>query len=64
MYKTYLVKSENVFFAATGVTDGDWLKGVHCYGEGIDYRWSCARRAARCAALTRCTTSRSWTRSA
>ena len=30
-----LVKSENVFFAATGVTDGDWLKGVRYSGEGI-----------------------------
>ena len=31
-----LVKSENVFFAATGVTDCDWLKGVRCSGEGIE----------------------------
>ncbi|MGE9959666.1 hypothetical protein [Cloacibacillus porcorum] len=23
------MKRENVFFAATGVTDGDWLKGIN-----------------------------------
>ena len=31
-----IMKSENVFFAATGVTDGDWLKGVRYSGEGIE----------------------------
>ena len=31
-----LVKSENVFFAATGVTDGDWLRGVRYTGDGIE----------------------------
>ncbi|MCV7282328.1 class II fructose-bisphosphatase [Mycolicibacterium flavescens] len=29
-----LVSGENVFFAATGVTDGDLLKGVHFYSGG------------------------------
>jgi fructose-1,6-bisphosphatase II len=29
-----LVSGENVFFCATGVTDGDLLKGVHFYGGG------------------------------
>ncbi|WP_437435166.1 fructose-bisphosphatase class II [Cloacibacillus porcorum] len=31
-----IMKSENVFFAATGVTDEDWLKGVRYSGEGIE----------------------------
>lgn len=30
-----LVASNNVFFAATGVTDGDWLKGVRYYGDYV-----------------------------
>lgn len=30
-----LVTSNNVFFAATGVTDGDWLKGVRYYGDYV-----------------------------
>lgn len=30
-----MVKSNNVFFAATGVTDGDWLKGVRYYGGSV-----------------------------
>ena len=30
-----LVSSENVFFAATGVTDGDWVKGVRYEADGI-----------------------------
>lgn len=30
-----LVSSNNVFFAATGVTDGDWLKGVRYYGDVV-----------------------------
>ena len=29
-----LVSSEDVFFAATGITDGELLKGVKYYGEG------------------------------
>jgi len=29
-----LVAGDNVFFCATGVTDGDLLKGVHYYGGG------------------------------
>ncbi|MGB1226138.1 MAG: fructose-bisphosphatase class II, partial [Mycobacterium sp.] len=29
-----LVSGENVFFSATGVTDGDLLKGVHYYSGG------------------------------
>jgi fructose-1,6-bisphosphatase II len=30
-----LVSSEDVFFAATGITDGELLKGVHYYGNHI-----------------------------
>jgi fructose-1,6-bisphosphatase, class II len=30
-----LVSSDNVFFAATGVTDGDWLSGVKYVGDAI-----------------------------
>jgi fructose-1,6-bisphosphatase II len=29
-----LVSGDNVFFSATGVTDGDLLNGVHFYGGG------------------------------
>lgn len=29
------VSSEDVFFAATGITDGELLKGVRYYGEGV-----------------------------
>jgi fructose-1,6-bisphosphatase II len=29
-----LIKSNDVFFAATGVTDGEMLKGVHFFGNG------------------------------
>jgi fructose-1,6-bisphosphatase II len=29
-----LIKSNDVFFAATGVTDGEFLKGVHFFGNG------------------------------
>ena len=29
-----LVSSEDVFFAATGITDGELLKGVHYFGDG------------------------------
>ena len=31
---TDLVSGENVFFCATGVTDGDLLKGVRYWGDG------------------------------
>lgn len=31
-----LVSSDNVYFAATGVTDGDWLKGVKYLGDHIE----------------------------
>jgi fructose-1,6-bisphosphatase II len=30
-----LVSSEDVFFAATGITDGELLKGVRYYGDGV-----------------------------
>lgn len=30
-----LVACDNVFFAATGVTDGDWLKGVRYESDGV-----------------------------
>jgi len=30
-----LVSSEDVFFAATGITDGELLKGVRYYGDHI-----------------------------
>ena len=29
-----LVSGDNVFFAATGITDGELLKGVHFFGDG------------------------------
>ena len=29
-----LVAGDNVFFAATGITDGDLLRGVHFFGDG------------------------------
>jgi fructose-1,6-bisphosphatase II len=29
-----LVRGDDVFFAATGVTDGDLLRGVRYWGEG------------------------------
>ena len=29
-----LVSSEDVFFSATGITDGELLKGVRYFGEG------------------------------
>jgi len=29
-----LVSSEDVFFAATGITDGELLKGVRYFGNG------------------------------
>lgn len=35
LYIDDLVKGENVFFAATGVTDGELLKGVRYGGETI-----------------------------
>lgn len=35
VYKTEdLVRGENVFFAATGITDGEFLKGVRYFGGG------------------------------
>jgi len=30
-----LVDSDNVYFAATGVTDGEWLKGVQFHGDRV-----------------------------
>lgn len=30
-----LVRGENVFFVATGITDGEWLRGVKYAGKGI-----------------------------
>jgi fructose-1,6-bisphosphatase II len=30
-----LVSSDNVYFAATGVTDGDWLSGVKYFADTI-----------------------------
>ena len=33
-----LVKGEDVFFAATGITDGELLKGVHYYAGGASTR--------------------------
>ena len=38
-----LVKGDNVFFAATGASDGDLLKGVAYKGESI-YTWSLCMR--------------------
>lgn len=29
-----LVASDNVFFAATGITDGELVQGVHYFGDG------------------------------
>ena len=29
-----LVRSDNVFFAATGITDGELLQGVHYFKDG------------------------------
>ena len=34
LYTTDLIKSENCFFAATGITDGDLLRGVHFNSKG------------------------------
>jgi fructose-1,6-bisphosphatase II len=34
LHTTDLVSGENVFFCATGVTDGDLLKGVRFFGGG------------------------------
>ena len=31
-----LVSGEDVFFAATGITDGELLKGVRYYGDGAE----------------------------
>ena len=38
-----LVKSDNVFFAAAGGSDGDLLKGVHYHGEHIETNSLCMR---------------------
>jgi fructose-1,6-bisphosphatase II len=29
-----LVSGDNIFFSATGITDGELLKGVHFFGDG------------------------------
>ncbi len=34
LYTGDLVSGDNIFFCATGVTDGDMLKGVRFYGGG------------------------------
>ena len=45
-----LVPGDNCFFAATGITDGELLKGVHYDDTGRrPSRWSCGRSRARCA---------------
>ena len=46
-----LVAGDNCFFAATGITDGELLKGVHYDARGADApsRSSCARSPAPCA---------------
>ena len=56
-----LVKGEDVFFSATGVTDGDVLQGVRYEGRAgrARSRWSCARGRAPCGASSRGTTARS-----
>ena len=43
-----LVKGEDAFFSATGVTDGDVLQGVRYQGRAAPRpsRWSCARARA------------------
>ena len=38
-----LVKSDNVFFAATGASDGDLLRGVHYHGNRIETSSLCMR---------------------
>ena len=38
-----LVKSDNVFFAAAGASDGDLLKGVHYHGSHIETNSLCMR---------------------
>ena len=39
-----LVSSEDVFFAATGITDGELLKGVRYFGDGATHRFDCGAR--------------------
>jgi fructose-1,6-bisphosphatase II len=39
-----LVKSDDVIFAATGITDGDFLKGVRYYGQQV-HTYSVVMRA-------------------
>ena len=45
-----LVKGDDAFFSATGVTDGDVLQGVRYQGDRgrRPSRWSCARARAPC----------------
>ena len=42
-----LVSSEDVFFAATGITDGELLQGVRYFGDGAHNRQSCGARPDR-----------------
>ena len=44
LYLNDLVSSDNVFFAATGITDGDWLEGVRYSGDSV-YTSSLVMRA-------------------
>ena len=62
--KDRLVSGENVFFAATGVTEGDMLQGVHFHG-GNAYTESISMRSrpARSAPSPPSTTARSCARS-
>ena len=49
-----LVKGDNAFFSATGVTDGDVLQGVRyegARGRDAPSRWSCAAARAPCGAI-------------
>ena len=44
-----LVRGDNCFFAATGITDGPLLDGVRFDARGSPPRaWSCGRAAAPC----------------
>ena len=46
-----LVTSDDVFFAATGITDGELVDGVrYLRGHATLTRWSCARAPGRSAA--------------
>ena len=35
LYLNDLVKGEDIFFASTGISDGDFLRGVRYYGNGV-----------------------------